>query len=104
MKIENRSICSEVISVKLFCREKGFKNVLYFYFILLFFANKLLCLCQCIFFQSDFYFPTVCPYYIDIPTTRGRGESVLYLTTWWCHTHRHTMSCSLSVSGNFRLK
>lgn len=57
MKIENRSICSEVISVKLFCREKGFKNVLYFYFVLLFFANKLLCLCQCIFFQSDFYFP-----------------------------------------------
>lgn len=39
MKIENRSICSEVISVKLFCREKGFKNVLYFYFILFVFLQ-----------------------------------------------------------------
>lgn len=39
MKIENRSICSEVISVKLFCREKGFKNVLYFYFIFVVFCK-----------------------------------------------------------------
>lgn len=42
MKIENRSICSEVISVKLFCREK----VLRMYCIFILF---------CCFLQINFY-------------------------------------------------
>lgn len=54
MKIENRSICSEVISVKLFCREKVLRMYCIFILFCCFFANKLLCLCQCIFFSRTF--------------------------------------------------